>query len=244
MPLLDHFHAPLFPHRRWESIHAAWMGSISDSLNRILPAGYFAEEEAHAGANVQIDVATFEETSRVSETQHGSGGTAVAALPTTWAPPTATVSAAFADDFELKVLTDRGGGLRVVGAIELISPSNKDPNESRAAFAVKCASYLSQGVAVIIVDIVTEREANLHAEILEILGSPAEAPIPGNTPLYAAAYRPIRRGTHAEIDIWPESLALGIGLPTLPLWLSAVACVGVDLEATYIDTCRRRRIPT
>jgi hypothetical protein len=44
MPLLDHFHPPLSLERRWESLHAAWSGSLADALNRVLPAGYFSEE--------------------------------------------------------------------------------------------------------------------------------------------------------------------------------------------------------
>ena len=60
MPLLDHFHPPLFPRRHWESFHVNWAGAIADSLNEfLLPDGYFAEEHAHAGARVEIDVATF-----------------------------------------------------------------------------------------------------------------------------------------------------------------------------------------
>ena len=40
-----------------------------------------------------------------------------------------------------------------------------------------------------------------------------------------------------------QRLAVGSALPTLPLWLDAVTYVRLDLEATYTDTCRRRRIP-
>ena len=47
MPLLDHFHPPLSLERHWESFHAAWAGSLADALNRRLPGGYFAEEQAH-----------------------------------------------------------------------------------------------------------------------------------------------------------------------------------------------------
>jgi len=39
MPLLDHFRPPLSRERHWEAFHAAWAGSITDALNRVLPAG-------------------------------------------------------------------------------------------------------------------------------------------------------------------------------------------------------------
>src|SRR3954447_2083721 len=63
MPLMDHFHPPLSPRRHWESFHVNWAGAIADALNEQLPEGYFAEEHAQIGARVEIDVATFDETS-------------------------------------------------------------------------------------------------------------------------------------------------------------------------------------
>jgi hypothetical protein len=62
MPLLDHFHAPLFPSRHWESFHVNWAGAMADVLHeRLLPEGYFAEEHAQMGPRVEIDVATVSE---------------------------------------------------------------------------------------------------------------------------------------------------------------------------------------
>ena len=67
MPLLDHFHEPLAPRRHWESFHVNWAGAMADALNeRLLPEGYFAEEHAHIGARVEIDVATFEDSATQS----------------------------------------------------------------------------------------------------------------------------------------------------------------------------------
>jgi len=240
MPLRDHFHPPLSTERRWESFHAAWLGSLADALNRDLPAGYFAEEQTHAGASVEIDVGTFAEAARPGV--EGNGG--VATLPPqVWSPPAAafTLPAVFADDFEVRVIDSRSGP-RLVAAIELVSPGNKDRAEQRRAFVTKCASYLHQGIHVIILDIVTERRANLHNALLEMLQAPTEARQPDAVQLYAAAYRPLRRGEREEIDVWPEALAVGAALPVMPLALSGEYCLPVDLEATYTDASRRRRI--
>src|SRR5438094_828242 len=68
------------------------------------------------------------------------------------------------------------------------------------------------------------------------------ARLPPETLLYAVAYRPIRREQREEIDLWPNALALGAPLPTLPLALNAEIGLLIDLEATYLDACRRRRI--
>jgi hypothetical protein len=60
MPLLDHFRPPLAPRRHWESFHVNWAGAIADGLNEsLLPEGYFAEEHAHLGPFVEIDLATY-----------------------------------------------------------------------------------------------------------------------------------------------------------------------------------------
>jgi len=244
MPLLDHFHPPLSERRAWEGFHTAWLSYISEALNRVLPAGYFAEEEGHAGANVEIDVATFhspDPAEAAAAPEWAAGGVGVAAAP--WVVPAAaaTVPVAFADDFEVRVIAERGGR-RLVAAVELVSPANKDRPETRRAFATKCASYLHQGVGVVVVDVVTDRHADLHDEIVSRLGSPGAARLPGGGRLAAVAYRPIRRDERDEIDIWPEPLAVGRPLPTLPLWLDAVTYARLDLDATYADTCRRRRI--
>lgn len=239
MPLRDHFHPPLSVERHWESFHAAWIGAIADALNRTLPKRYFAEEQVHAGPSIEIDVATFGQDAMVNH--DSANGVAVAAQPTVTAP-TATVATVFADDFEVKVITTQGGGPRVVAALEMISPRNKDRPEARLAFATKCASYLHHGIAVIVVDIVTNRTANLFNETLGRLVGADAARLPANVSLYAAALRPIRRGEREEIDLWPQRLTLGAALPTLPLWLTAIEQVSVDLEATYTDACERRRI--
>lgn len=235
MPLLDHFRPPLSRERHWESFHAAWAGSIADALNRVLPKGYFAEELTHAGAGTEIDVAAFEQL-----TPDGAGGVAVA--PAVWAPPepVAVVPAVFADDFEVRVFSSRGGPT-LVAAIELISPANKDRPESRRAFATKCAGYLHQGIALILVDVVTDRHANLHNELLAQLHA-ADGRLPDAVELYAGAYRPLRRDDREEVEIWTKELTLGRPLPTLPFWLNAATCLPVHFESAYADVCSRRRI--
>ena len=57
------------------------------------------------------------------------------------------------DSYEIRVYQDLGGA-ELRAAIELISPSDKDRPGSRQTFAAKCAGYLKQGIALVIVDIV------------------------------------------------------------------------------------------
>jgi hypothetical protein len=132
-------------------------------------------------------------------------------------------------------------GRRLVGAIELVSPGNKDRTEERQAFIAKCASYLHQGVSVVVIDVVTTRHANLHNELLRWLNAPAGL-LPNDAHLYAATYRPVLRGETPQIDVWAERCTVGAPLPTKPLRLTGDLFVPVELEATYQETCRQRRL--
>ncbi|HJT76817.1 MAG TPA: DUF4058 family protein [Gemmataceae bacterium] len=242
MPLLDHFHPPLSDRRHWESFHAAWATEIMRTLNReVLPPGCFAEAQVHVGSRVEIDVATFEQE-REAAAQAGNGNSGGVAVGT-WAPPaTALVMpAVFPDEIEVQVFR-MSGGATLVAAIELVSPGNKDRPEARRAFAAKCASYLQQGIGLVVVDIVTERQANLHDELMGLMEQAERFAFAGGTPLYAVAYRPTRREAGDQVEIWPFPLALGQPLPTVPLALRGVATVPVDLETTYTATCGDSRL--
>src|SRR5262249_12420725 len=112
----------------------------------------------------------------------------------------------------------------------------------RRAFATKCASYLYQGISVILIDIVTHRGGNLHNETLRVMESAETLQLPPEVSLYAVAYQPLRRDDKEEIAIWHSPVALGQPLPRLPLALRADLVIPVDFEATYTEACRRKRL--
>ncbi|HEY7314340.1 MAG TPA: DUF4058 family protein [Gemmataceae bacterium] len=242
MPLLDHFHPPLSTERHWESFHSSWATRLADALTeRWLPPNYIAEEHAHLGPSVEIDVGSFERET-ASASAEGVGAVATVGRKV-WTPPVAdgTFAAAFPDTFEVRVLcTDTGP--KLVAAIELISPGNKDRPTERRGFAIKCASYLYQGISVIIVDIVTNRRPNLHNEILRLMEGADSLQLSPESNLYAVAYQPLRRGKEDVIDVWRSPLALGRALPTLPLGLRADLVIPVDFEETYAEACLRKRL--
>ena len=129
--------------------------------------------------------------------------------------------------------------MRLVAAIELVSPRNKDRPSSRRAFATKCAAYLQCGISLIIVDVVTERVANLHAELVERLSLPDGFDWQPDCYVYTVAYRMVQRGEPVVLEAWPSPLAVGAELPTIPLWLAADQVVPLDLECTYTAACRQ-----
>ena len=90
------------------------------------------------------------------------------------------------------------------------------------------------GVGLVVVDVVTERPADLHRELLLRLGvgDPGPGPV-----LSGSAFRPVERDGATTLDIWRDAIAIGQRLPTLPLWLRGGLCLPVELEATYERTC-------
>lgn len=202
-----------------------------------MPAEFRAIPQVHIGARVEIDVATFQ----LREEEKAIGNGATTAI---WAPPQAKLAAQvdFADPDIFEVQVRDQGRRRLVAAVELVSPANKDRPSHRREFAIKCASYLQQHVSVIIVDVVTERQDNLHGELMQLLDLPAAFVEAAPSTLYAVAYR-LRVGEdRPRLELWPEALTLGTALPTLPLWITGEVAVPLDLEASYQGACEALRI--
>jgi hypothetical protein len=93
-----------------------------------------------------------------------------------------------------------------------------------------------------VVDVVTSRAANLHDEIVRLLSNDGPFLFPLGPSLYATAYRPIRRDKAEQTEVWLAPVAVGRPLPVLPLALTAELCLPIDLEATYVDACRKLRL--
>ena len=171
MPLRDHFRPPLSTQSSWEEVHGQWPAVIVQQLGKLLPQQYVAAPRVHLGAQAEIDVATFDRGLRHSA---GAGGLTTAV----WAPakPTSEFETELADFDEYEVrIYDTQRGRHLVAAIEIISPSNKDRLESRRKFVAKCAALLRQHVSVVLVDIVTVRDFDLYAEMLEWIGEKPES---------------------------------------------------------------------
>lgn len=158
--------------------------------------------------------------------------------------PTFTVQADLSEQDQYEVLVyDTERNRQLVAAIEIVSPSNKDRPESREVFVGNLASLLRQDVCVSVIDIVSNRQANLYAELLARLGR-TDPTLPVPPPyLYAVTLRgrkPPRR--RPMLDAWFYPLTVGQPLPTIPLWLSPDEVVQLPLEPGYQETCRLLRI--
>ncbi len=257
MPMRDHFRQPLDTITSWESLHQAWPTVMVMHLNRLLPARFRAEPGIHQGASFEIDVSTYDiadEPTRPSPEigpgESEAGGVALVTKPRVWAPPRPTFEVAtdLPDQDEFAVLVyDQRRQRRLVAAVELVSPANKDRPENRHLFAARCAALLQKRVSIAIVDLVTTRHFNLYDELLAMLdkSDPAFSSEPPAT--YAAACRWTHPGTPEgptgwRLQAWNHTLALGQPLPELPLWLTDDFAVPLELESSYEETCRILRL--
>lgn len=238
MPLKDHFQKPFTKKLPWDAFHAAWSTKIVESLMCQLPKGYVAFPNNHLGYGYEIDVGSWEHSDAGFESDSPvaaeSGMATVATAPPR---PSWVMDADFqeVDQYEVRVYDDMEER-RLVAAIEIVSPSNKDRPDHRLGFANKCANLLKSDVAVSMIDIVTSRNFNLGRELFELVGRPAprgEAP-----PLYCSTFRPLLNGRGHKVEVWEQPLAIGQPLPKFPLWLSDTLCLQFDLEESYEATCR------
>ncbi len=245
MPLRDHFRPPLKTSASWEGFHGGWPMVIVQKLGKILPDQFIAEPRVHLGSQVEIDIATFDMddfVSSSSEFASNSGGVATAV----WSPaqPSLAVESELpdCDEYEVRVY-DMERGRRLVAAVEIVSPANKDRPEHRRLFVAKCAALLQQHVSVVIVDVVTIRDFNLYADFLEMLDQRDPALSVPPPSLYAVACRHRESHNKRLLETWYQPLELSKPLPRLPLWLTDSFAVPLDLEDSYEQTCRDLRLP-
>lgn len=241
MPLLDHFRKPA-SRVPWRSLHSGWLGRLTERLNALLPPGYIALDTMSIDGGLEVDVGIEEEDDPVAAASGAAGGgTAVATARAVYAPPEApgTAPYEFPDTAEIRVTEEDTG--RLVGAIGLVSPGNKDRGAKRDMFLAKCLDNIAGGACVVVVDVITPRRANLHNEIVGKLGADVLA-LPDGATLYAATYRPIIRKRKLNVDVWAYPLTVGAPLPTMPLRVVAGLFVPVELEDTYAAACRGRKL--
>jgi len=237
VPLRDHFRPPVSRQVTWEEIHGGWPMVIVQQLKKQLPPGFVSGPKVHAGAHAEIDIAAYELDKLPGGVLTNSGG-GVATAAWTAAEPSLAVETDIPDDDEYEVrIYDAERERTLVAVIELVSPANKDRREKRNAFVGKCAALLRAGVAVSIVDVVTIRQFNLYAELLDFLDQ--TDPTLGAEPpaTYAASCRWRVGERRATLETWSHVLAVGQVLPTLPLWLTPTRVIPLDLEASYEKTC-------
>jgi len=244
MPLLDHFRPPLLNTTSWEGFYGGWPMAIVQELNKVLPDEFTAEPRVHMGPYFEIDVCAFEPDASYPAAggdSENSGGIATA----TYSPPKATLATDvdFGDQYAYEVLIfDESRGRQLVAAIELVSPANKDRPKNREVFVTKCAAMLQNNICVSIVDLVSIRQFNLYCDLLQRIERTDPVFVPEPPSIYAVTCRTCKVNERPRFESWAFPLQIGQRLPTLPIWLTDILPIPLNLDASYDATCKALRI--
>lgn len=94
-----------------------------------------------------------------------------------------------------------------------------------------------------LVDVVTIRDFNLDADVLEFVGGHDPALDSKPSCVYAVTMRGRKRPRQRSLlESWFYSMQVGQPLPTLPIWLDVDLSIDLELESSYEETCRFLRI--
>ena len=122
---------------------------------------------------------------------------------------------------------------RMVAALELVSPRNKDRPTSKAFYlAHGYLGYLHEGAHLLLVD-VHRRPTNFS--FADALASEMRIQRPALPAPLAVSYQagnPAANGGRL-VGIWQQPLHVGADLPRMPLPLATQCNIPIDLEATY-----------
>lgn len=239
MPLRDHFHRPDGRPPNWDEVHGYWPSELIRRLRPILPSGFRATMFIHI-AGRELDVAALE-----NEDISRAGGSDTATRPQLAPAPSLVTDTdpPDVDEYSLRVY-EANTGERLVASVEFVSPRNKDRPEARRMFVAKCARLLNQGVCVSMVDVVMDKWFNLYTDLLDFLGHTdpfmAGPPMPH---IYAVTLRKREEFPRWRLETWAHQLVVGQPLPNLPIWLTDILHLTLELEATYTETCQTLLLP-
>lgn len=204
----------------FHSFHNAWATHLTEALNAgLLPDGYFAVTDARAGIHIPDSVILG---------PRGEGGVGGGGRPQT----AERVPLAVRRRSVLRRVLVRTAE-RVVAAIELVSPGNKDGPKNVGKFADKAADLIAAGVHLAVVDVLPPGPADpagMHPHICRKLRV-------RNTAAGPSAGRPISLvGYDASppVEAYLNYGAVGLPLPTVPLFLRGDVYVDLPLEETYM----------
>jgi hypothetical protein len=215
----------------FHDFHQTWSIGIRNALNGgLLPKGYSALVEQHAGGVVP-DVIALQRRKRPARPAEPAGGGVVLATP----PKTRHVIQA-----QQEISAARGNRItihhplgHVVCVIEIVSPGNKGSRSALRSFVEKSVDFLRHGVHLLVVDLFPPSARDpqgIHKAIWdEIEDQPFT--LSADQCLTLAAYV-------ADVPKRAYVQPVGVGdvLPDMAAYLDVDSYVPVPLEATYQAT--------
>lgn len=213
----------------WDGVHHSWITELLRWVKPRLPSGY----RAYVGTapTVAIGAPTERPDVGVRQWPQDAGASPNGSkCSDEMTEPDQEVAVATLDPAKAMYVESQG---KLVAAVELISPRNKDRTVSRATYTARYLGYLLEGVHLLLVDLHPRPMgfsfADAIAQELQMTDQPRLEPP------FAVAYRvgePAASGGRL-LGIWRRSLSIGQPLPTLPLPLTVATAVDVDLNQTY-----------
>jgi hypothetical protein len=135
----------------WAGFHSKFIVYLCSALARRLPKGYYADVEQHVWVEDSDDDRFVIPDAYIAESP--TGGTATMTHVTT--EPTVMVMMSLQPRQKYVTIVDHETS-KVVTAIELLSPSNKDPYDGRAAYLRKRNDYLAAKVNLVEIDLLRD----------------------------------------------------------------------------------------
>ena len=210
----------------WEGVHQIWLVELLYAIKPLLPPSY----RAYIGTSP---------TFAIGGPDEGRPDVGIR----DWPPgePVSNVDSAdeFEPDEEIAVATlavdsallvERAG--RLVAAIELVSPRNKDRLTTQGAYTAAYVGYMLRGVHLLLVDVHRRPGTFSFADQIAAELGMRQPNVPAP---HAVGYRvgePAPTGGRL-LAIWRRGISIGQSLPIMQLPLSAHESIQVDLQGTY-----------
>ncbi|MBI2149758.1 MAG: DUF4058 family protein [Acidobacteria bacterium] len=215
----------------FRDFHTAWITHLKEALNEgLLPEGYYALSEQHAGAFIGDVLALHQPETTPAAIGKSAGGLALAE-----APPKVRKVVGVGESYRMlrkSIAVRHVSGHRLVALIEIVSKANKDRPETVAEFVDKAEAALTQDINLLLVDLFPpgKHDPNgMHGAIWKRFSGAEPDRIPVSEPVALASYHAADRRPYAYL----EFAAFGKALPEMPVFLLDSRYVNVPLESTY-----------
>lgn len=209
--------------------HNAWTTHLSEALNAgLLPKGYYALSEQHVGLAIP-DILTLH-TNEIEPAADRDGGVALLAAPPKVGRKLVATEAGMARTRRRTLTIRHASKHRVVAMIEIVSPANKDREQSVADIVDKVIAAIDRGIHVLLIDLFPPGPFDplgIHGGIWGSFGDVDEPP--ADEPLTLASYDAVAGLPQADL----ERLRVGDILPEMPLYLVGDNYINTPLEPTY-----------
>lgn len=207
----------------WEGLHIYWMTELARSLRALLPPGY----RAVIGSSPLVAIGQSSVKPDVAVT-NGVHPKSPVATATSREPDWESAVATLEEDTSVQIEKDG----RLVAAIELVSPRNKDRPSAREQYATRYVAYLRAGVHLLLVDV---HRRPVDFGFSQSIAAALESDLPSMVAPSAASYRVGATAATGGrmLAIWQRPLRVDEVLPTMELALTGDLTIDLDLESTY-----------